>query len=59
MSIFNDAGGKGEGAAGTYMVVFKRIDAESLKCVPVNFSSREKNAIKNYVAKFQELDENA
>lgn len=54
MSIFNDTGGYGEAgealAAGTYMVVFKKVDAEMLRCVPVSFSTKEKNAIKEYLA---------
>jgi hypothetical protein len=57
MSIFNDTGGYGNAgealAAATYMVVFKWIDLEQLRCVPVNFSSREKNAIKEYLSQIQ------
>jgi len=57
MSIFNDTGGYGEAgealAAGTYMVVFKKVDVEKLRCVPVSFSTREKNAIKEYLAQYQ------
>jgi hypothetical protein len=57
MSIFNDTGGYGKSgealAAGTYMVVFKRIDLEKLRCVPVNFSSKEKNIVREYVAQFR------
>lgn len=53
MSIFNDAGrdseGEEGGGPGTYMVVFKRIDALKQRCVPVNFSTREKEAIKGVV----------
>jgi hypothetical protein len=62
LSIFNDTGGYGEAgealAAGTYMVVFKRIDNEKLRCVPLNFSSKEKNAIKEYFALCQTKDKN-
>jgi hypothetical protein len=56
MSIFNDTGGYGESgealAAGTYMVVFKRIDIEKLRCVPVSLSSGEKSAVREYVAQY-------
>jgi hypothetical protein len=52
MSIFNDTGeGRDSGdaiAAGTYMAVFKIIDVEKLRCVPVSFSTAEKKAIKEY-----------
>jgi hypothetical protein len=55
MSIFNDTGGYGNAgealAAGTYMVVLKRVDVEKLRCVPVSFSSKEKNAIEEYCSK--------
>jgi hypothetical protein len=54
MSMFNDTGGYGKAgealAAGTYMVVFKQIDLDHLRCVPVNFSSKEKDAIKKYLS---------
>jgi len=58
MSVFNDTGGErmdGIGAE-TYMAVFKRIEIEKLRCVPVNFSTSEKNAIKQYVLRFQEVE---
>jgi hypothetical protein len=53
MSIFNDYGISGVGGeedvvAGTYMIVFKRIEVEKMRCVPVNFSTMEKKAIKEY-----------
>jgi hypothetical protein len=56
MSIFNDTGKEGDSgdavAAGTYMVVFKKIDVEKMRCVPVSFSTKEKNAMRYYVEKF-------
>jgi hypothetical protein len=56
MSIFNDTGGYGEAgqalAAGTYMVVFKRINNVKLQCVPITFSTKEKNAIKEYISQY-------
>jgi hypothetical protein len=61
MSIFNDTGGHGKAgealAAGTYMVVLKRIDVDKLRCVPVSLSSREKTAIREYVAQLERLKE--
>lgn len=55
ISIFNDTGGYGKLgealAAGTYMVVFKKIDSLKIQCVPVNFSTMEKIAIREYVSK--------
>jgi hypothetical protein len=55
MSIFNDTGGYGDSgealAAGTYMAVFKKVDVEKLRCVPVSFSTGEKFAIKEYIAR--------
>jgi hypothetical protein len=57
MSIFNETGGYGEAgealAAGTYMVVFKRIDTAKLRCVPVSFSTMEKKAIGEYLLQYQ------
>ena len=57
ISIFNDTGGYGKFgealAAGTYMVVFKKIDIEKLQCVPINFSAREKKAMKEYLSQCQ------
>lgn len=57
MSIFNDTGGYGESgealAAGTYMVVLKRVDVERLRCVPVNLSSLEKKVVKEYLVHCQ------
>jgi hypothetical protein len=56
MSIFNDTGGYGESgealAAGTYIVMLKRIDVDKLRCVPVNLSSGEKTAVREYVAQY-------
>jgi hypothetical protein len=56
MSIFNDTGGEGSEAvgAGTYMAVFKRVEIEKLRCVPMNFSTPEKNAIKHFVMRSQD-----
>ena len=65
MSIFNDTGGVGKVgealAAGTFMVVFKKIDLEKIRCVPINFSTQEKRAIREYVDQCQsaEPSENA
>lgn len=57
MSIFNDTGGYGEAgealAAGTYMVVMKRVDVEKLRCVPVGLSSLERKVVKEYMVNFQ------
>ncbi|KAK7189674.1 uncharacterized protein CC84DRAFT_1176743 [Paraphaeosphaeria sporulosa] len=57
MSIFNDTGGYGEAgealAAGTYMVVLKRVDVERLRCVPVSLSSLEKKVVKEYMVHCQ------
>ncbi|PVH94425.1 hypothetical protein DM02DRAFT_191429, partial [Periconia macrospinosa] len=53
MPIFNETGGYGKAgealAAGTYMVVLKRIDTAKLRCVPVSFSTMEKKAIGEYL----------
>jgi len=58
MSIFNDSGIDGDGeedvGAGTYMVVFKKIDVEKIRCVPVSFSTLEKKAVKEYIEKYYE-----
>jgi hypothetical protein len=30
------------------MIVFKRVDVEKMRCVPVNFSQVEKEVVKSY-----------
>jgi hypothetical protein len=48
VTLFNDLGGEENGVVaepGTYLIALKKIDEEP-RCVPVNFSSQEKAAIK-------------
>jgi hypothetical protein len=52
-SIVNGTGDYGEAgealAAGTYMVVLKRVDVDKLRCLPVSFSTLEKKVAKGYL----------
>ena len=63
VTLFNDLGGQGEEGseggdcdAGTYLVVLKRVDAQQ-RCVPVNFSAKEKGAIKQAILERQASEE--
>lgn len=60
MSIFNDTGGYGGAgealAAGTYMVVLKRVDGERERCVPVSFSSLEKRVVREYFVRWKDRE---
>ncbi len=58
VTLFNDLGGEGEESseAGTYLVVLKRVDAQQ-RCVPVNFSAKEKGAIKQAMLERQTREE--
>jgi hypothetical protein len=52
VTLFNDLGdegdGEGEGEAGTYLVVLKEVDGKQ-QCIPVNFSGKEKGAMKQRI----------